>query len=107
MLLDPLSALIRLHDLQTRDYRSEVERERARREIDRCLEELTPELLEEYRRRVAKFGRSTVVPMERNTCSGCNMVLPTTGLKEVAEDVHVCSSCNRLIYDPDFVMDFV
>lgn len=107
MLLDPLSALIRLHDLETRHYASAEERARALREIDRCLDELDPELIAEYRRRLEKFGRTAVVPMHRGTCSGCNMVLPTKGLKEVAEDVHVCSSCNRLIYDPDFVLDFV
>jgi predicted nucleic acid-binding Zn-ribbon protein len=108
MLLDTLSALIRLHDLETRPFfHTSEERERAEREIDRCREELDDSLLSAYEARKVRYGRTAVVPMSRNTCTGCNIALPSKGVKEIAEDVHVCEHCNRLIYDPDFALDFV
>jgi predicted nucleic acid-binding Zn-ribbon protein len=108
MLLDTLSALIRLHDLETRSsFHSEDERERAQREIKRCREELDGDLIIAYEARKTRYGRSAVVPMSGNSCSGCNIALPSKGVQEIAEDVHVCEHCNRLIYDPDFALDFV
>jgi len=108
MLLDTLSALVRLHDLETRrSFSSPEELDRAKREIERCRAEIPAVVLEAYATRKARYGATAVVPIVKNTCSGCHISLPKSGVEEIAEDVHVCDHCNRLIYDPDFAMELV
>lgn len=107
MLLDPLSALIRLNDLESNDPAVVKKSTRIQREIERCRLALESAVLKHYDDRRKRFGKTAVVPIERGSCSGCNITLPAVGLKEIAEDVHVCSSCDRLIYDPELVYDFV
>jgi predicted nucleic acid-binding Zn-ribbon protein len=104
MLLDPLSALIRLNHLDS--ARTEA-KDTSERERERCRQTLPVEVIEGYERRRARHGESTVVPIERGSCSGCNIRLPSSGLSEVAEDIMVCSHCDRLIYDPELAYDFV
>lgn len=107
MLLDPLSALIRLNDLESNTPAEERKAPQILREIERCRQALSADVLTHYEDRRRKHGKTAIVPIERSSCSGCNITLPAGGLLEIAEDIHICSHCDRLIYDPELVFDFV
>lgn len=104
MLLDPLSALIRLNHL---DSSGSAATENVEREKERCRQTLPSKVIETYEARRPRYGDSTVVPIERGSCSGCNLRLPSSGVPEIGEDIMVCSNCDRLIYDPELAYDFV
>jgi len=107
MLLDTLSALIRLNDLESTIPPAERQTPQVLREIERCRQAISADILKRYEDRRRKHGKTAIVPIERCSCSGCNITLPAAGLEEIAEDVLVCSHCDRLIYDPELVFDFV
>lgn len=96
-MIAPLAALIRLHELQT--VCSDTP-ETQKREESRLLQSLSPDVLRHYGNAQRRYGMSAVVPMHKRSCSGCHVRQPAV-LPELAEDVHECQHCGRLLYDPD------
>jgi predicted nucleic acid-binding Zn-ribbon protein len=106
MLLDQLSALIRLNDIDSGEN-SALSVDQATREVERCHQVLSEDVIKEYEMRRDRFGKTAVVPIERGSCSGCNIAIPAVGMEEIAEDISKCPSCDRLVYDPELAFDFV
>lgn len=75
-------------------------KETHRREETRLLQSLSPDALRHYTNAERRYGISAVVPMAKQSCTGCHVRQPKM-LAEVAEDVHECQNCGRLLYDPD------
>ena len=60
-------------------------------------------LLSRYNRiRVSKKTGAAVVPLNGNTCAGCNMTITPQIVNEImAGKVHTCAHCGRLLYQKD------
>ena len=83
-MIAPLAALIRLHEMRTE---FSDEKETHRREETRLLQSLSPVVLRHYTNAERRYGMSAVVPMAKQSCTGCHLRQPKL-LAEVAEDVH-------------------
>ncbi len=61
---------------------------------------ITPVLLQRYDRLATKFRRRAVVPISRDTCSGCHVALPTARVQDVqrGEKVLTCENCGRILF---------
>lgn len=102
-MIDPLEALLRLHEMEfKREFANEKERKHALAEIERCRVELDDDLLERYDMLKEHFGEKAIVTIEKNTCTGCCLALPMSGLKSVASDIYICEHCGRLLYDSSY-----
>jgi predicted nucleic acid-binding Zn-ribbon protein len=99
-MIPPLAALLRLHE-----HLSNPENPAKAAEIKRLRQSLSPILIRKYELANRRFGGGCVVPMERGICSGCYMMQPAS-LPEIDEDVHECTHCGRLLYDPDVAYEY-
>jgi uncharacterized protein len=97
---DDVRALLRLAELSERDGEASVaesdrRRENAQRRVPRAL-------LERYHALVQAGRSPAVVAVERGTCSGCHVRLPTMVEYKVAHSLgpHTCPHCRRMIYAP-------
>ncbi|MCX6999736.1 MAG: hypothetical protein NT106_05490 [Candidatus Sumerlaeota bacterium] len=98
MLLHTLSALTRLHELEFGTEKGTV---RTDIERIRCEHEISQAILKRYNILVERYGKTALVPIENNICSGCNIKQPNTGPIEVSSQIYQCSHCGRLLYYPD------
>lgn len=102
-MISPLAALIRYHELTT-ESPSEGTPVRTSEEF-RLLQSIPQDLQKRYLRVHKRYNASAVTTLERGICTGCHMRQPAAA-PEVAEDVHECQSCGRLLYDPDVAFDY-
>jgi predicted nucleic acid-binding Zn-ribbon protein len=101
-MLDALSALIRLHELEMcKDSLSESQRQRAEIEIQRCKEELPDSVLHRYAILKDRFGATAVAKYDRGVCSGCCLSIPRSTIQHAADNIFVCEHCGRLLFDPE------
>ena len=105
-MIDSMSALLRLHELEfDKAHLSDEDRRRIRIEIDRCRAELNPELLQRYETLKGRYGRTALVQMVRNTCMGCFISIPESRAGEITDEIGCCEQCGRLLYNPEFAFD--
>jgi len=98
--INDLSALLRLHELEFGEGFSKRQKgSHFTAEIERCKAQLDDDLLERYDMLKGRFGKNVVSTIQRNTCSGCYLTLPTSGLRVVGENIYICEHCGRLLYD--------
>jgi len=74
------------------------------KEYNKKIEQLSPELLQEYRVRFLKLLQSkkgiAIAKVERNACTGCNFEIPSSLVLKSKDDKHIaiCTNCGRYIY---------
>ena len=101
-MLDALSALIRLYELDLLlNSLSGEHRRRAEIEIQRCKNEIPEEVLERYEQLKEHFDRSAVAKIKQGVCTGCNLTVPRSNMKTIAADIYVCEHCGRLLIDSE------
>lgn len=78
--------------------RAEIDGDRDERES--IASRLAVPMRKRYEQIFARRGGIAVVAVRRGICSGCNMHLPPQLYIEIqkARDVHVCPSCNRILF---------
>ncbi len=71
----------------------------------RAAKRVTPALLRRYRTLVEAGRSPAVVAIQRATCSGCNIRLPTMveSLAKRVPGVYECPHCHRMLYTPEHV----
>jgi uncharacterized protein len=73
----------------------------------RITSELDSALEREYER-IRTFHRAAVVPLRRNSCSGCFSAIPSQKIMEMKynrDKVYTCESCGRILVTEDVVVD--
>ncbi len=68
------------------------------------VKDVAGDLLPKYDRLRKKYPSSdVVVPMAKEVCTGCNMLLRPQVVNEILQGnkVHACQHCGRLLYHPD------
>lgn len=66
-----------------------------------------PTLETEYER-IRTFHREAVVPLRRNSCSGCFSAIPSQKIMEMKynrDKIYTCESCGRILYTEDVVVE--
>ena len=71
---------------------------RAHKAIQRLRGRLSMQILHEYDYRKAHFGAQSVVPVEADCCSGCQVVLSRRTLRLAQGRLTECEHCGRLVY---------
>lgn len=98
-----IRALLQLAELDARGRELAPETYRTRREAFR--KRVARALLERYEA-LFEAGRSPVVAtIERASCSGCHIRLPTMIEAQArrAAAIHACPHCRRMLYAPDLL----
>ena len=106
--LDDLSGpeIRALLDLVAEDQRASRSRTSARGERWEAAARRVPRRLIERYEFLIEGGRApAVVPIDRGTCSGCHLRLPTMTEHRArhAQALHVCPHCRRLLYAADLL----
>jgi uncharacterized protein len=63
--------------------------------------------LETEYERIRTFHREAVVPLRKNSCSGCFSAIPSQRIMEMKynrEKIFTCESCGRILYPEDMVV---
>jgi predicted nucleic acid-binding Zn-ribbon protein len=100
--LGELEGRVAKHDAHAKarikQLRSEIDGDRDERES--IASRLNVSIRKKYEQIFARRGGVAVVEVRRGICLGCNMHLPPQLYIEIqkARDVHVCPSCNRILY---------
>lgn len=78
--------------------RAEIDGDRGEREA--IASRLSVPIRKRYEQIFARRGGMAVVEVRRGICMGCNMHLPPQLYIEIqkAREVHICPSCNRILY---------
>ena len=73
--------------------------------IEALLRDIPPQIAGQYRKLQAK-GILAIVPISHLTCSACGMSLPKSLVQTVrlAEGIHSCPSCARVLYLPEVTL---
>lgn len=64
--------------------------------------------LETEYERIRTFHREAVVPLRKNSCSGCFSAVPSQRIMEMKynrEKIYTCESCGRILYPEDMVVN--
>jgi len=98
-----IRALIQLAELDAHAQELPAEtyqslREASRRRVARAL-------LEPYQARLDGGQRPAIVAIERASCSGCHLRLPTMVEAQARRSpaVHSCPHCRRMVYAPELL----
>jgi len=97
-----IRALLELAELDERAERLSLEAYRRGR--DEAQRHLPRPLLERYRSRFER-RRPVLVAIQRGTCSGCHVRLPTMIDYQArrAPAIHTCPHCQRMLYVPELL----
>lgn len=98
MLLQTLSALVRLHELKCK---TDVDNQRSSKEIKRCRSEIPNDILKKYDILWERFGKTALVPLKNKTCTGCYIKQPIANLSDLGHQIYQCHHCRRMMYFPD------
>ena len=71
---------------------------KAHKAIQRLRGRLSMQILHEYDYRKVRFGAQSVVPVETECCSGCQVVLSRRTLRLAQGRLTECEHCGRLVY---------
>lgn len=96
-----LGILVELAELDQRAARGEpVPRETYRRSRDRAETRLPASLLDRYQTLLEAGRTPVVVAIERGSCSGCHVRLPTMLESQARRTpaVYACPHCRRMLY---------
>lgn len=77
-------------------------------EIRRKLVPQIDSNLEVEYERIRTFHREAVVPLRKNSCSGCYSAIPSQRIMEMKynrEKIYTCENCGRILYSEDTVVD--
>ena len=64
--------------------------------------------LETEYERIRTFHREAVVPLRRNSCSGCFSAIPSQKIMEMKynrDKIYTCEACGRILYTEDVVVE--
>lgn len=98
MLLHTLSTLARLHEL---NFSKAGETVKGNLEKKLCESEISSEILKQYHIVAERYGKTALVPIQKNTCTGCFITQPRTGPNELAPGIYQCTHCGRFLFSPD------
>ena len=68
--------------------------------IQRLRSRVTAQVLREYDTRKRRFGAQSIVPIRKDSCTGCQVRLSVKTQRLARERVTECEHCARLIYNP-------
>jgi len=73
--------------------------------IQSLLDSLPPEAATQFKRLQTK-GILAIIPVANNSCSACGMSLPKSMVQAIrlAESLHHCPSCARILYYPELTL---
>ena len=73
--------------------------------IQSLMDSLPPEVATQFKRLQMK-GILATIPVANNSCSACGMSLPKSMVQSIrlAESLHHCPSCARILYYPEFTL---
>lgn len=77
-------------------------------EIRRKLIPQIDNALEVEYERIRTFHREAVVPLRKNSCSGCYSAIPSQRIMEMKynrEKIYTCENCGRILYSEDIAVD--
>lgn len=83
-------------------------------ELKKCIasrKKLVPKIndpLETEYERIRTFHREAVVPLRKNSCSGCYSAVPSQRIMEMKynrEKIFTCESCGRILYPEDMAVN--
>lgn len=77
-----------------------AELDEARKARAALLAEVPEDVLRRYERILKHKGDFALVPLVKQTCGGCHMILPPQTIQDVkrAQAVHTCTFCGRMLY---------
>ncbi|MDZ4746238.1 MAG: C4-type zinc ribbon domain-containing protein [bacterium] len=77
-------------------------------ELRRKLVPQIDNALETEYERIRTFHREAVVPLRKNSCSGCYSAIPSQRIMEMKynrEKIYTCENCGRILYCEDVAVD--
>jgi len=102
-----LNAMTRaLLNLQTLEFepRPPIRRTRTARagvpRIQRLRSRVSAQVLREYDSRKRRYGARSLVPIRKDSCTGCQVRLSLRTRRRALERVTECEHCARLLYNP-------
>jgi predicted nucleic acid-binding Zn-ribbon protein len=100
-----IRALLQLADLDAQEPNLPPDAYRSRREASR--RRVAKALLERYEALLEASRFPAIVAVERQTCSGCHVRLPTMVEYQVrrSPSVHSCPHCRRMVYAPVHLLE--
>ncbi len=77
-----------------------IELENLKREKNETLSNVNDEIIEKFDRIFQNKGDLAIVPVYKNYCSGCNMILPFSLINRVRaqKEIIFCPYCSRMLY---------
>jgi predicted nucleic acid-binding Zn-ribbon protein len=98
-----IRALLQLAELDVQAQELPPETYRSRREASR--KRVARALLERYQTLLAAGRRPVIAAIERASCSGCHLRLPTMVESQArrALAIHGCPHCRRMLYAPELL----
>jgi len=98
-----IRALLQLAELDVQAQELPPEAYRSRREASR--KRVARALLELYQTLLAAGRRPVIAAIERASCSGCHLRLPTMVESQArrALAIHACPHCRRMLYAPELI----
>ena len=98
-----IRALLQLAELDVQAQELPPEAYRNRREASR--KRVARALLERYQTLLAAGRRPVIAAIERASCSGCHLRLPTMVESQArrALAIHACPHCRRMLYAPELI----
>ena len=100
---DEIRALVHLAELDQRSQ--QLSADAYRRSRDAAQRRVPRLLLDRYRSRLEGGRQPVVATIERGTCSGCHVRLPTMVEARTRRKtaVHTCPHCRRMLYVPELL----
>ena len=85
-------------DEETRAIQGSIQQLQSQREI--LVPKVDRQVLSRYERILEHHEGLALVPVRRQSCGGCNMILPHQAINEIqmAERLITCESCARILY---------
>jgi predicted nucleic acid-binding Zn-ribbon protein len=90
-----------LVDLQSMEFPQSVEQQQDvafQTRLRRLRSRLTGDILHKYETRKRRYGATSVVPVRRGICTGCQVALCLKTRRNVDHGVTECEHCGRLLY---------
>jgi predicted nucleic acid-binding Zn-ribbon protein len=100
-----IRALLQLVEFDAEGPNLPLQAYRSRREASR--KHVVRPLLERYEILIEAGRRPAIVAIERGTCSGCHIRLPTMVESRARRSpaVHTCPHCRRMLYVPELLVE--
>ncbi|MBN1517266.1 hypothetical protein JXA32_11950 [Candidatus Sumerlaeota bacterium] len=84
-------------------YEAEFENQAPDEALEPIRARISDPMLARYDSMKQRFGKSVMSPLQHGACSACHMQVSNAQRLKLAENVVICETCGRLIYDPEIL----